>query len=144
MFFSHCASQSVARAASSATGALPGNSPFTAAASGLWDNDAIPAAARTACLRKERRFIGPGLGLRETTPGRRPGQRRRRLRSHSEGQRSNEDRKSTTGTHSCATAWVNYNTFPRQAQGSRGASAPCRSEEHTSELQSLRHLVSRL
>lgn len=116
------ASQSLARAASSRTGALPVDSPFTVVASGLLDSDAIPAAARTACLRKERRFMGSVLDLREATPGRRPGRRWRRLHSHSEGRRSNQRPRRPTGTHSCAIAWVKSNTFPRQAQGSRGAS----------------------
>src|ERR1017187_5314392 len=65
MFFAHRESQSLAKAASSPTGALPVDSPFTAVASGLLDSEAIPAAARTACLRKERRFMGSVLDLRE-------------------------------------------------------------------------------
>ena len=116
------ASQSLARAASSRTGALPVDSPFTVVASGLLDSDAIPAAARTACLRKERRFMGSVLDLREATPSRRPGRRWRRLHSPSEGRRSNQRPRRPTGTHSCAIAWVKSNTFPREAQGSRGAS----------------------
>src|ERR1035441_7379664 len=56
MFLSQLESQSLAKAASSPTGALPVDSPFTSVASGLLDSEATPAAARTACLRKERRF----------------------------------------------------------------------------------------